>query len=130
MRALTRHRDNAHHRVHLVFASALSPGMFENTSWAQWKEIHAGGVHLEVAQVVLSPNAQSVDRPSLRLSLADLSRKVPRPQNTLACDLLVLFIPVESWLYKLNPSKRPVAATGEEGVQATVSEPATKRHRH
>lgn len=83
--------------MHLVFERALSPSVLETSSWAQWKKTNADVVHLEVARRALSRDAQQAGRPSsLRLSLANLSTKVPHPKRSLVCDLLVLFIPVEN----------------------------------
>lgn len=128
LRALARHRDDAHHRVHLVFASNLSHALFAKSSWTSWKKKHAKGVHLEVARVDI---LHSVTRegPSLHLSLANVSSTIPCPQGEDPCDLLVLFVPVESWLNTLAQRATKQAQTARSEGDATASTSASKRRR-
>jgi hypothetical protein len=112
LRALSKRRVvNAAHRLHLVLVSNLSTGVFARSSWDDWKKEHAENVNLQVARVDLSRDSSNSQ--SLRLSLANLSPHAASLQLDSACDLLVLFIPVELWLGVLTmtdtPSQTPAA---------------------
>eukprot|EP01033_Poteriospumella_lacustris_P014810 gene14810-10590_t len=99
MRALARHRADAHHRVHVAFASSLAGKPFtKRSSWDSWKTTYATGVALQVARVVVSRDMHG----ALSLSLANLSATMPGPQAGCPCTLLVLFVAVEEWLCVLR----------------------------
>ena len=98
-RALFRRHTDAHHRVHVAFASSLAANPFaKRSSWDTWKVTHATGVELQVARVVVSRDMHG----ALSLSLANLSATMPGPQVGCPCTLLVLFIAVEEWLCVLQ----------------------------
>ena len=98
-RAVARHRADAHHCVHVAFASRLAGKPFTKPlSWDTWKTTNATGVALQVARVVVSRDMHG----ALSLSLANLSATMPGPQAGCPCDLLVLFIAVEEWLSVLR----------------------------
>eukprot|EP01033_Poteriospumella_lacustris_P003136 gene3136-2309_t len=98
-RALARHRADAHHCVHVAFASRLVGKPFTKpSSWDTWKTTNATGVELQVARVVVSRDMHG----ALSLSLSNLSATMPGPQAGCPYTLLVLFIAVEEWLSVLQ----------------------------
>lgn len=76
---------------------------FTNKAWQTWTETNANDLHLQIARLVVARDSSSYGQP-LRLSLAPLSKTVPGPQIDSPCDLLVLFVAVEDWLYVLQPT--------------------------
>eukprot|EP01033_Poteriospumella_lacustris_P011438 gene11438-8136_t len=134
-RALVRHRTDARHHVHLVFASklAVKPLADKSSSWETWKAKNAAGVHLQVARLVVARDEAVDGLPSVSLSMANLSATIPLPHAGCPCDLLVLFIAVEDWLYVLQPtmSKQVLSALALEPNEENdeTTSPALKKAR-
>ena len=134
-RAVVRHRNDARHHVHLVFASKLGAKPYKSSSWETWKAKNATNVHLQVARLVVARDEAVDGLPSVSLSMANLSATMPRPHAGCMCDLLVLFIAVEDWLSVLQPtmlskqvqSTSTPAESDEEEDETTT--PASKKAR-